>query len=279
MILTCPSCSTRYLVAEGAIGPNGRRVRCANCGHLWEQAAEEGLDAELFGPEPDFLHDAQPEDDPFESPVDRSVDKLEDFSPSPAPDDFRSVLQKEIESIPIPEGVKPAQSDPVLDHVLSTKSKRTFKVSERAGGFLAAGVFYLLMFMVFLLGHQTISRAWPASNLIYSMIGISPVPPGEGLTLSNLNAEFQGDKIFMSGTIVNLKENDLTVPAVFIALRDDADKIIDHILLSPPVSSLKAEGSVDFETVYRKRPDNATNVTFAFSWMKPKESATQETSH
>ncbi len=276
MILNCPSCSTRYLVAEGAIGPHGRRVRCANCGHLWEQSAEEGLDAELFGPEPDFLHESVVDDDPFEQPVDRFQPPSRENQDG---NDFRSVLQKEIESIPIPEGVKPTSTDPALEQVLSGKGKRNFKLPDRAGGFLAAAVFYLLVFMAFLLGHQSISRAWPPSNLIYNIIGISPVMPGEGLSLSNLNAEFQGDKIFMSGTIVNLKEDDLTVPPVFIALRDDADKIIDHILLPAPVASLKPEGSVDFETVYRKRPENATNVTFAFSWMKPKETATEETSH
>ena len=35
MIITCPNCDTRYLVPESDIGAEGRRVRCANCMHLW----------------------------------------------------------------------------------------------------------------------------------------------------------------------------------------------------------------------------------------------------
>ena len=37
MLLVCPSCRTRYVVPDSAIGVTGRQVRCANCKHSWYQ--------------------------------------------------------------------------------------------------------------------------------------------------------------------------------------------------------------------------------------------------
>jgi predicted Zn finger-like uncharacterized protein len=37
MILSCPSCATRYLIDPAALGETGRLVRCARCSHSWTE--------------------------------------------------------------------------------------------------------------------------------------------------------------------------------------------------------------------------------------------------
>lgn len=41
IVLSCPSCSTRYRADPQAIGASGRRVRCASCGHTWNAEVED----------------------------------------------------------------------------------------------------------------------------------------------------------------------------------------------------------------------------------------------
>ena len=37
MLLTCPSCNSKYLVNSADLKPNGRRVRCVACSYQWFQ--------------------------------------------------------------------------------------------------------------------------------------------------------------------------------------------------------------------------------------------------
>ncbi len=43
MILTCPSCATRYLIDPSALGETGRLVRCARCSHSWNERPPEDM--------------------------------------------------------------------------------------------------------------------------------------------------------------------------------------------------------------------------------------------
>jgi predicted Zn finger-like uncharacterized protein len=65
IVLSCPSCSTRYRADPQAIGATGRRVRCASCSHTWnaevedpsglpalEQVSGEGSEAEAEAKKP-----------------------------------------------------------------------------------------------------------------------------------------------------------------------------------------------------------------------------------
>jgi predicted Zn finger-like uncharacterized protein len=56
MIVTCPDCTTRYLVDPRALGSAGRVVRCAHCSKTWHQTPPEDFPRSLDMP----LADAAP---------------------------------------------------------------------------------------------------------------------------------------------------------------------------------------------------------------------------
>src|SRR5215813_3645628 len=37
VIVSCPACATRFSLDASLLGPGGRNVRCAKCGHRWRQ--------------------------------------------------------------------------------------------------------------------------------------------------------------------------------------------------------------------------------------------------
>lgn len=47
MIVSCPACSTRYLVEPSALGAEGRAVRCAKCEHSWFQSPPDDMPREV----------------------------------------------------------------------------------------------------------------------------------------------------------------------------------------------------------------------------------------
>lgn len=61
IVLSCPSCSTKYRANPQAIGANGRRVRCASCAHVWTAELDDPSDLPALEPAPAEAEVSQPE--------------------------------------------------------------------------------------------------------------------------------------------------------------------------------------------------------------------------
>lgn len=138
MILTCPECATRYFVGDDLVGPGGRSVRCASCGHRWTARGEPDL--ELFV-------------DPEQGAVSRP--------PDPAPD---PVFDTPVSELPGEE----------LPKVFRAKAQTERRVREaQATGVIWGGmaVFVSATVALGVLFKTDVARLWPRSASAFAAAG------------------------------------------------------------------------------------------------------------
>lgn len=237
MILTCPNCGSRFELAAELLAPKGKKVKCSSCAHTWHQLPDP---AELQG-----------EDD------EENVD-----------DDF-AALVKHAEKQPaagedIPQGVKP---DP------KAKDDLDFKASTRPlaklTGIAAGIIIWALVFFWALTNKNQLIQDWPASAWAYELAGIKADIPGEGLVFDKLQAvtgrDEQGQKIIqISGTIINLKREDKTVPLMEASLRDENAQTLGTWHIQPPQPVLEGESMMEFTATYLSNTEQVSAVNVRF---------------
>lgn len=227
MIVTCESCRTRYLVPGHAITGEGRRVRCTSCDHEWFQESETppGESAPSFVPEEDL------------EPIPESVK-------------------------PIPEG----SELPVIAALPPARPPRDY--GALTGYAAAAGVFFLIAAALFAL-RGPVTEAWPSAVKLYELAGIAMPIPGEGLILDRVSAVRSADErggvvLNIEGVVVNLKQHDINVPPLRIALRNAKGEVFDSWNIDPPSRSLAGGEDVGFQASYPDAPNDIREATVSF---------------
>jgi len=236
MILTCPSCSTRYQ-ADGArfVAP-GRNVRCAKCGHVWFQTA------------PDAEPDPEPVLEPAATP------------PEPEPSAPEPVAAAPLSSIINPQPVE----------ALPRPKKR----KGQKGNLLADAIAWAaLIFLAVTIGwaavqyRQTIVELWPGLAPLYEVVGL-PVE-SEGIALIDVAYQHEVEDgqpvLSVSGKIVNVSDRELPVPIIRVMLSDQEQHEIYHWMFNAGVQSLKPGAESPFVTRLSSPPPEARNLNIRFA--------------
>ncbi len=229
MILTCPECATRYQTDAALFTPEGRKVRCAKCGHVWLQGAP--------APEP-------------EAELVRA-DEAEALSAGPAS--------------PQRAAYAPA-SVPTADEPVVAPTRWLERVSL-AVGWLALAVILLTIGWSGIRYRQDVAELWPQSSSLYAAIGI-PVN-ALGIEFRNRNARFETengeDVLVITGDVTNITSRELTVPPIRVSLTDGDERELYHWSFSPGVATLAPGQWASFHTRLSDPPPAARHIELRFA--------------
>ncbi len=274
MILACPACTTRYVVPDSAVGPEGRTVRCAKCRHSWfqepnlpeaapEPAVPRADSAAAPPPVPPVAEEepaAEPEPAHVAAPVspEPEPEETEEFSPPP----LRADAAHPAETLPPgydPLGPGESQFEAAPPFRRRRNPLRLWTWAAGIFALLAAGAIGAVSYWglpdwvpvnqpTFGLGQPTLQLDFPAARQ-------------ERRQLPN-GTEYFG----ASGTVTNIGGEAQRVPPILIVLRDARERIVYSWEVQPPKRMLAPGESI---TVNEAVTDVPRSAKFAEIGWKP----------
>jgi predicted Zn finger-like uncharacterized protein len=252
MILECTECETRYVIPDGAIGPEGRTVRCANCKHSWFQEPEPAL--ELDQPIEEEVEDDGEPDAPQAIPLKpRTPEALE----APA------LLRRD--PAPIAQGPATAAPEPTRGYVDydAFAHQPPFRARRNpARRWTIAAV----IAGVAMLGATAAIITNGAPRTAAALFHSTTETPLRIVNKPIDRHDYNGNEVFaVSGTVLNPSDTRQRVPDIRADLLDSQRRVVFSWVIRPEATALPPKGRVEFNSAKLDVPVNAKFLSLSFS--------------
>ena len=232
MIVVCSQCKTRYLVDPRALGPNGRRVRCAKCSHTWHHQ-----------PPPEALAELETVAAPPSEPAPQVPRVEPQFNRPPLGEEPGHRIQ-------LPALTRPRRRPWVAVGWL---------VLLALVGIVAGGAVW---------ERDVVIRAWPPSARLYALFGLAVPQPGDVLKVTaqaRRDEENGVPRLVIEGEVANISPEAQAVPKLKVELTDAGNHVVQSWSFDVTVERLLPGARVPFTTSVARPSDAATGMSVTFT--------------
>ena len=224
MILTCPSCTTRYKLDPERLGDDGRKVRCSDCGFEWFQP-------------PEVLEEEEDESDD------------ESFFSNGIDDEIEEEIQIDLTEH---ENDPPVETSQNFEDMVKNAPLQNNNVKGSSAGRLAATVLFICVLSGLWFYKSGIMKIWPETYAVYSALGVQTKTLDiNDISFERFEAVQEGAEIVINGMIYNLKSEDLELPPLVMVVKDEAEKVIAQVIFALDEPLISREGTKEIQKVIR----------------------------
>lgn len=269
MKLTCPECTTQFLISPEAIGTNGRTVRCSQCAVTWFVAAEPDImelrdDLETNSIEAivsaDDAHSSTDTVDSGELAHEMSAPRENRDFESSAPEKNHATQD---EGTPIPPSL--TLHTEFREKADKKKARRNlFGVSMIWG--VTFSIFAISVLAGYVLRAQIVEK-FPGTLAIYKSIGINiPTAGLEFYAVEWRYVQNEGEQVFfIDGKIKNIDVKPRNVSLIKLSLKNANGEVLTSWVVEPALQILQPGKSIEFATQYPNPPIEAVSLVTGFA--------------
>jgi predicted Zn finger-like uncharacterized protein len=230
LVASCDRCQTQYKLPLREFDDGGRQVRCRKCGLVWFQSINSAKEL------PDTISgsDSAEASPPDTAPVPTSI-LPQKSNQNKESSEFHQILAESVSS----RKQAAIQELPPLTMMSQDGGGLTpdgAYVDAKPAGLnpfqFGLCIFFLMLFISLIpafLARQAIVHAFPSSGSFFALLGFDIKAPGEGLKISQMNAEIRTvasvPTLLISGRLSNVSSEAVELPIFTVKLKNTDNQI------------------------------------------------------